>query len=266
MKSIAQFFHVEWGEYRGTLFGLWAVLALLILVAFFSSARPYVMDQTSPILFAGFGYLGFALAVLPRVFRPEFKDPQRGFLRRTPGGLNHSFLGKSLFVYTGMLLSALVPMATTFALLYILDPAGMEWLAFVQEDFAEVGMFVVAINALPLLLFAWGLSFRWMLLAVPVAVAMVYGACKLVMVTSYYSLAGSGVGPYMAIYMGLFTGPWLVAWYSYRAPKGRTQLKRWLYTTAVLGGGLGSAWGLGAVGTYKQIKQIHSFDPEDQEL
>ncbi|MDF1839047.1 MAG: hypothetical protein P1V35_14360 [Planctomycetota bacterium] len=260
MRSIAQFFRAEWREYRGTLLGLWAASVVLILVAFFARAQKYVTDPFAPAAFACLGYLGFILAVLPRVFRSEPKDPQRAFLRRTPGGLNHSFMGKFLFVYAGLLGTILIPFLFTASLMYFQAPENLQTLVDTKDDSLGFAYVVAFLHAAPLLIVSWGLPFRWLLLAIPVAAAMAYGACTLAINASYYALADPALSTVVLICTALVLSPWLPAWFSYRAPKGFSHLRRWACTSVLFAVGLAPAWGLGVMGAINQVRHAYFFD------
>ncbi|MBL4770921.1 MAG: hypothetical protein JKY61_07220 [Planctomycetes bacterium] len=222
LRSILHNAWIEWREQRSNLLGLWAGLLLLILAMGLFGGFDLVTDAASPYAFALLGYLGFVLAIMPRIFGGSTQRSTEAMQRRCPAGIHGNFMGKALFLNFAMALSALLPALTVIVLMYFAAPRSYEVL--MNQRFGNPGL-GLAIFALPLMLMTWRLPARWVVVVVPLTVAIILGALSFGVLGASTFEGGSPLfSGYSSI--AILVMPWLLTWSSFTMTRGATNLRR----------------------------------------
>ncbi|MCP5022649.1 MAG: hypothetical protein GY930_12855, partial [bacterium] len=262
MAAIKQHLWAEWREQRSNLLGLWAGLLLLILAAQFVGADLYLRDPIAPVLFGALGYLAFTLAVLPRVFGGKSLAGCRGFLARSPSGLDSAFLGKVLFVNLGMAATALVPCGVAAVLIYFRAPVNFRRMFLGHSGFETFAIPLIAVHALPLVLVSWRLQLRWALVGIAMAAVLMFGAVK----GTYLGTLDPSKHRFSSEFLlyaslGLILAPWVLAWGSFRRPENEAPQRHLLRSFGLLIVGLSPAWGMGLVSFAKHEFEVRRVVP-----
>lgn len=228
LRSILHNAWIEWREQRSNLLGLWAGLLLLILAMALFGGFDLVTDGVAPVAFALLGYLGFVLAIMPRIFGGSAQRSTEALQRRCPAGIHGNFIGKALFLNLAMALTILLPALTVLGLMYFATPRNFENLA--HQGFGKGPVEIeLALYALPLALMTWRLPVRWILIVVPLTVALVLSALSVGALGASVSENSSPLSRdffFIPFFIAILLIPWLRTWSSFTLTRGATNLRR----------------------------------------
>ncbi len=239
MAAFKQHLWAEWREQRGNLLGLWAGLVLLIVAVTLFGGSQYLNDPRSPIWFAALGSLAFTMTVSPRIFASEDRAGCKSMQRRTPGGVHVNFLAKALLLNIGLVSSALIPLLTTIAAVYWIEPRTVDTMWVANNEWADFAWKVLPWHTVPLILLAWGLPWRWAFPVAALAILVLGG-------TAFMASMPGASFPHRSMFfpvhfpgksLALFAivaGPWIGSWAGYVLRKDVTHLRRGLACLGVL--------------------------------
>ncbi len=264
LRTILHNAWIEWREQRSNLLGLWAGMLLLILAMIMFGGFDVVTDAVAPVAFAGLGYLGFVLTIMPRIFSGSAQRSTEALQRRCPAGIGMNFFGKALFLNLAMALSALLPALTVLALIYFSTPRTYEVVMSGRFDKDLLGP-GFALHAAPLILMTWRLPARWVLVVLPLTIGMVLGALSLGTLGAF---ARQGVQPIMGamVFVGLLLVPWLTTWSSFTISSGATKLRRSAMGLGLTCLAMSPALGIGLHGYVRNGFDFARFDPNSPEF